>query len=435
MYADRFKIDVLLFWEHRDREVEVIAEVAKRLKHDHGLTVAIASSVYDRFFSLFFIRPKVVAFHSNKSLPPLFYSLYGDKLKYACLNWEQMLSAFNKTAAKKPDDFLNKNLMCNFVWGKDFYDFLVEMGTPPENVFITGRPSLSLLREKALRKPEIKHRIADHFKLDKNKKWLFFPLTCLHAFFDDELVRQFVRNKLISNHVGIEMAFARRDYVRNTVHSIFIWIDSLCAEMADDYQIILRPHPLISVEQHCDLFKRISGGVPTGVFISKALTAQDWLVASNACYTNYSSLALDAYFIKKPAFLMEPEPYPDFLAYEWFDAFERVNTLAALKDTLRKLPHWTFERNDIIENQFDTGRDGIEETAALLANFAKENEQYPKLDLSRLIRQVRNNPKDTLNLRSLKLYLSYKTNYKRHRIPSGRRCDFLANSEFRKMLS
>ena len=113
MYTDKFHVDILLFWEHKDREIEVIIEIAKELKYKHGLKIAIASTVYDRFFALFFTRPKIVVFHSNKSLPPLYYSIYKDQITYVCLNWEQMLSVFNKIAAKKPDDFLNKYLMKN----------------------------------------------------------------------------------------------------------------------------------------------------------------------------------------------------------------------------------------------------------------------------------------------------------------------------------
>jgi len=435
MYADKFNVDVLLFWEHRDREIEVIVKTARKLKHNHGLSVAIASTVYDRFFSLFFVRPKVVVFHSNKSLPPLFWALYREKINYVCLNWEQMLSTFNKTAAKKPDDFLNKHLMNNFVWGQGFYNFLIEIGVPSKNVFITGRPSLSLLREKALHKTEIKNKIADQYGLDKNIRWLFFPLTCLHAFFDDKLVRHFVRNTLISNQVDIDLAFARRDYVRSTVRTIFTWIDSLCAAESNNFQVILRPHPLISVEQHSELYKKLSGKIPPRVFITKELTAQEWLIASDACFTNYSSLALDAYFIKKPAFLMEPEPFPDFLFYEWFNAFKKLESYTELEDTIKKLDTWTFEKDDIVEGQFDTEHDAIKQTASFLSDFVKEIKRYPSLDLRRFIRQIKNDPKATLNLRSLKLYLSYKTNYKMNRIPIGRRSDFIDSSELKRMLA
>ena len=435
MYAENFKIDVLLFWEHRDREVEVIVEIAKKLKHDYGLSVAVASTVYDRFFSLFFVRPKVVVFHSNKSLPPLFYSFYGEKIKYACMNWEQMLSVFNKTAAKKADDYLNKSLMKNFAWGKNFCDFLIETGVPAENIILTGRPSLTILREKAANQSTIRQQIADRYNLDQKRPWLFFPLTCLHAFFDDRVVFNFAQNKLISNQVDYKLALARRDYVRRTVHTIFNWIDNISSAAAVSCHVVLRPHPLISVKQHADLFKELCGEIPSYVLITKDLTAQDWLVASDACYTNYSSVALDAYFLRKPSFLMMPEPFPDFLVYDWFDGFQKIKTINELVDSILNLKKWRFSKSKVVENQFENSLDAIAESAESIAKIARSVERYPSIGFSKLIREIKKSPKQTLNVASIWIYFAFKTNLAKRRIPIGRENDFVDNWEFKRLLA
>ena len=235
-----------------------------------------------------------------------------------------MLSVFNKKTAKKPDDFLNKHLMKNCAWGQNYREFLIEIGFPEKNIFVTGRPSLSILKMKAERGDNIRKQLAKKFDLDSGKIWLFFPLTCLHAFFSDNLIRNFIRNKRLSNQVDLELAFARRNYVQRTIHTIFSWIESLKTLEQKEFQIILRPHPLISEKQHQNLFQHLFGYVPKFVFITKSFSAHEWLIASDSCYSNYSSLVLDAYFINKPAYLMEPEPFPDFLIYEWFAGFSRA---------------------------------------------------------------------------------------------------------------
>ena len=102
MYFDKIYVDVLLFLEHKDRELEVVVEIARKLRAEYGLSVAIASTVFDRLFSLWMVRPKVVLFHSNKSLPPIFHTIYGDRIEYACLNWEQMLHVQQKNGPKAP---------------------------------------------------------------------------------------------------------------------------------------------------------------------------------------------------------------------------------------------------------------------------------------------------------------------------------------------
>jgi len=433
VYADGIRVDVLLFWEHKDREIEVIVEIARKLKREHDLSVAIASTVYDRFFALL-LRPKVVVFHSNKSLPPFYYNLYGPRVRYVCLNWEQMLSEFNKKAAKKADNHLNKEVMINCAWGDQYRDFLIESGVSPENVFVTGRPSLTLLKKKAGDFHRTRMQLAAQFHLDPNRKWLFFPLTCLHAFFSDQLVKGFVKNRLISNQVDEELAFKRRNYVRETVRIIFEWIHDLAEAEGDRLTIILRPHPLISVEQHIGLFRELFGSVPSSVFPTKKLTAQEWLIASDACYTNYSSLALDAYFIRKPSFLMEPRPFPDFLKYEWFKAFPRLKSFQELMDSVDRLDSWSFTQSQIVENQFATHLEGITETSKLIARLAREAIGYSLPFATKLLVGGLKEPRKTFCIRSLSRYVSMRSNTLRKRVPSGRRSDFLSGRQIRSLL-
>ena len=434
MYFDKLHVDVLMFLEHKDRELEVVIEIAKKLKREHGLSVAIASAVFDRLSSLWLIRPKVVLFHSNKTLPPIFYRVYGDRIGYACLNWEQMLSTFNKKTAKKPGDFLNKTLMKNFAWGKNYRDFLVDIGVPEENVSITGRPSLTLLRRKATRGREIRNLLARRYGLDENVRWLFFPLTCLHAFFSDAVVRRFARNADLSNEVDEALAFERRDYVRKTVHEIFRWIESLKNAQTKDFVIILRPHPIISVEEHIALFKSLFGYVPPYVFITKSESAQEWVVASDVCYTNYSSIALDAYFIKKPAYLMEPDPFPHFLKYEWFNGFRRLHAFEDLQDTLKAADTWRFQTSAVIEDEFETRLDGIHETAVFLAKLCRERESYPRPFYHRLLRGAFKEPRKYFHWRSQTKSIYMKWNVRMFTIPKGRRLDFFEFGEMKARL-
>ena len=60
MYSDGPVVDVLLFVEHRDRELEVVASIAQLLRERHGLSVAIASTLFDALLSAVSVRPRVV---------------------------------------------------------------------------------------------------------------------------------------------------------------------------------------------------------------------------------------------------------------------------------------------------------------------------------------------------------------------------------------
>lgn len=426
MYRDSYNVDVLLFIEHKDRELEVILEIARKLKFEHGLSVAIASLIFDRLNSLVMVRPKVVVFPSYGTMMYLFHAMYDDRVTYVNLNWEQMLSVLNKKY-RRPRDRLTKTVVKHCVWGVDFKKFLVANGVKVENVFITGKPATTLLKRKAADPLKIREAIAEKFQLDKNKKWLFFPMTCLHAFFDDYHVRSF-----ISDEIDETMAFARRDYVRRTLDDIFQWIALLQrANIESNFMIILRPHPSVSVQQYEKRFIELLGAIPPYVHIVKELTAHEWLIASDICYTNYSSLALDGYSIGKAVYLLEPEPFPSFLAYEWFDGFRRTTTFEEFCESIRRTNRAPSENSKVIEEQFDRNMEGISRTAELIAGFVEDKGITPSPSFAKLMVAIARVPRQPLGslLRflAMKLYLS-------HMIRPGLRVDYFSSEEIRDRL-
>jgi len=59
-YRDAKHVDILLFTEHRDRELEVVTEMARQIRSEHGRKVAIASSIFRPLLASLLVRPKVV---------------------------------------------------------------------------------------------------------------------------------------------------------------------------------------------------------------------------------------------------------------------------------------------------------------------------------------------------------------------------------------
>jgi len=349
--------------EHRDRELEVVLGIARQLKHRHGLSVAVGSTLYDKITAPLRVVPTVVAFPTRTAMMSVFYATYGDDVVYVNMNWEQMLSEFNMRYRRPRGAFVTETVK-HCAWGSAFRQFLVENGVAERNVFITGRPINTILKRAATRAGELRERLGRQFNMDTRRRWLFFPMTCLHAFFSDYHVRSFV-----GAEIAEEMAFGRRAYVLSTLEEIFRWIAAL-TEGSERIEVIMRPHPAVSARQHEDLFIATVGRVPRHVHVIKDHTALEWLVASDLCYTNYSSLALDAWVVGKPAFLLEPEPFPDYLRYEWFDAFRRLNTREAFLESVDTGSDSRVGHDSLIERQFDFSKDGIDETARVLADLA-----------------------------------------------------------------
>jgi hypothetical protein len=133
----------------------------------------------------------------------------------------------------------------------------------------------------------------------------------------------------------------------------------------------MRPHPSVSKDQYVERFTQLFGGVPPHVHISKAMNAHDWLVISDACYTNYSSLSLDGNAIHIPSYLVEPEPFPSFLEAPWFEGLPRLRTHEEFDAALRH-PQ-AAPRTPALDFHADTTLDPIRESARHLARFAQQS--------------------------------------------------------------
>lgn len=389
MYRDRYKVDVLFLLEHKDRELEVINEIASKLMLTYGHSSALASIIYHRIIAPILIEAKVIVFPSFGTMMNLCYSLTGDQVIYVNLNWEQMLSEINKEL-KKPKGFFAESILKHCAWGKDYKVYLMENSILEENIFETGKPSVFLLKKRMEKSIDIKTQISREFGLDLRRKFLFFPLTCLQAFKSDYHLKKFTEKG-----ISIEMALERRNYVSSTLDVIFRWVDKLASNRSD-INIILRPHPSVSVSQYKERFSQLLGYVPKNIIITKAHNAHDWLIASDVCFTNYSSLALDAFSVNKPTYLLEPQPFPEFLKYKWFDGFKKIANLKELQDAISTKNNNNSFSNVQLMKVYNTELNGVDKTAELLANFVSLNYKKGFRNYNKFINAVIKKPRQPL---------------------------------------
>lgn len=377
MYRDSHRVDVLFFVEHRDRELEVVSAIAKDLRERHGLRVAIASTLFHPLLSALTTKPRVVvstgiAPSASENQGPefihaIFQALYGDSITYACMNWEQVLSPINKSF-RPPRDSFTKKTVHHVSWGAEYRDFLISCGVQPDRIRTTGKPALSLLRDKLGRRHEaIRTDLARRTGVDLKKRWFFFPMTCHLAFFSDYHVRSRIGvgsdEKTVLEHAA---------YVRRTIDTIFRWLGQIDDSAAsNNVSIVLRPHPSVSVEQYEERFASLIGQVPAAVHVTKEGNAYEWLAVSEACLTNYSSLALDAVTVGRPAYLLEPEPFPWFLDVDWFHGIPRVATFDELVATFSGGHRTAAVPSDVISKHSTGDLDGVTATAERLADLAR----------------------------------------------------------------
>jgi hypothetical protein len=130
---------------------------------------------------------------------------------------------------------------------------------------------------------------------------------------------------------------------------------------------------------------------------------------------------------------MEPEPFPEFLAYEWFDGFTRINTFEQMAETILESPPKP-EPVDIIEEQFETALDGIKETADLIAGLSKATPNHPSTDWRRWVKSAIKDPRKYVDHISLMRYLKMNLGIRIHSVPEARRYDFFSAKEILERL-
>ena len=130
-------IDVLLFIEHKDRELEITLAIAAQLREKYKLNVEIASLIYESYSAALKYTPKVVVTPSTAfgrgSASWIFYQIFGNQITYVNMNYEQFISSW-KGEYKTPSHHMSINHQKQFVWGEYFASVLNKGGVSKENI-------------------------------------------------------------------------------------------------------------------------------------------------------------------------------------------------------------------------------------------------------------------------------------------------------------
>lgn len=376
-------IDVLYFIEHKDRELGIASEIKKKLKEENISTV-ILSIVYHPFYAMIHYKPKVILMPYCTSVRSpvahIFSTLYGEGVKIINMNYEQIINNYFRFLKRPSDDF-TKNKVIQLCWGKSMAEYYEKEKVKKENIFITGRPERILLNRLNYDKENIRSIIIKkHKKLTAWDKWYFFPLDDNFVFLDGLISKEIKKGVWEENKI-----LAYKDFLSKTVFKFVDWICQLYkAEWGQDMVFIIRPHPGVTVEVYEKLFKERIGGVPEFVYLTRDYTVKEWVVASNACFSNYSTVLLDALSIGKPSYLIYDELIDNEFKMDWFDDMKKITTY---QEFCSKLEHCDSYTSDIINKYIDCDKDGIEETVKIIS-ISLRGENKESIQFSNVIKCV-----------------------------------------------
>jgi surface carbohydrate biosynthesis protein len=323
----RSRCDVLLLCDHKDRELRSLQRISAQLKDEYGLSSAILSINFHGH-RILGLRPRIVAvpFSLGRSQWPLnlLTRFYGDELPIVHLNWEQHIGA-QFSQYKMPRTEIERKRLYHVTWSEEYRDKLISDGVPPDKIRVCGNPQMENLDFTPAEIVRYKSVISKEIPLDASKKLVFFPMNLIPAMLSEKDIEARVRLGF-PRDVAQEYVEMGRSY-RDAFVQMF-------KELSDDpsLEMIVRPHPLESVDQYREHFERLVGGVPANVVLTSKFTVREWIAVADVVGSTWSTVVYDVQCIGKPSFLYTPVPRPSWFNHWVMDAVPNLQSIAAVRD-------------------------------------------------------------------------------------------------------
>lgn len=295
---------VLIIYERKNRELEN-AVLLKCWFESQGHTCKISQFYEASNFVLLFFRKKydvmiVPHFYGDTSVYRGF-SRFGHADYVFNLQYEQVLSKkWSDVGHHNPKGEAKKALhMC---WGEETQNRLVNAGLDKNNLPIIPPLHFDLLRsEYRVSASDKKEQLAKVFSLNYSKKWNLFISSFTYADISDD------RLKMNENVAGVKLDGLKNVFT-DSRDIIVKWFEQ--ALLVDKESLfIYRPHP---DELNLEPLKELANQYPNFRIVN-ALAVKEWIIASDAIYSWYSTSVVEAHFLNKPYAILRPLSIPDYI--------------------------------------------------------------------------------------------------------------------------
>ncbi len=316
-------MDVLWLVEHTARESDAAGTVLALGAQRYGLTGAVRGlyqhipSYLEEFDPKVVVHPFVYFVKGALATEDVF-ARWPDAVHFN-MAWEQIhYQAHLKI--KAPSDETARKKTIHHAWGPFYTRYLLEHGVPAENIFENGHPAYQLYQEPYRRYFPDRNALAARHGLDASKKWLFVPENYRWAFAEGKLG---FFTSLGGDQADMERLVA---YSKDALADLFRQLSALSSRA--DLEIIFRPRPAVSMAEMKAFARGALGDVPGGPRFIKEGSVREWILASDAVLSSYSTSLVEAAVAGKPGAMFEPQPLPAGLHAAWYDHAPRVKSAA-----------------------------------------------------------------------------------------------------------
>lgn len=324
--------DIVILYEHVVRELDVACALKHYLRRDYGLNAELVQYPYGVAAALDKFDPEIVVL-------PFCYSDCYAVLKHdfaACLSqwprahyvnlaWEQLLYEGNRAAKTPGGEFATQHVL-HHAWSDFFARYLVEQGLASDHVFVNGHPAYALYDAPYRSFFKTRDELAQQYKLDPIKQWVFFPENYNWMFYRPAELRRLSGLGTGDKDQKAEAMSELQEFCEISFREVMRW----CADAArrGGYEFIVRPRPATPVEQFAAAAGDVLGDIPDRLHFLKEGTVREWILASDIVISSHSTSLIEAAVAGKAAFMLAPFPMPSSLRVGWQECTAHLHTQA-----------------------------------------------------------------------------------------------------------
>lgn len=277
-------IDVIIFYEHVNREFESVNELKKNLSLK-GVKSIIIPVHYNKYINLFFWKPKLILmpflYDKNIDLHLMYEKLYG-KIKVVNLASEQILDSQTILSHLPKDSYSINATHC--AWSNKYKDSLLNVGVKNERIWLIGNPRIDA---GLLINPE------------REMKYILIPTSFARTFISDSYIDKIRVDK---NIYLMRVAHAKkaRDEFFKLIYKL--------SKTFDKETYVLRPHPNVNIEHYLKSFLIINSinKLPKNIIINPSGSIYSALSTAKLVISWFSTTIVESYLFGVKHIVYDP---------------------------------------------------------------------------------------------------------------------------------
>lgn len=317
------KIDVLIVFEHRNRELESAVRISSILKQN-GFTCEIVQIGWNEAIAKYKYSPKTLVVpwcYDDRDLSGwLEYKAQNHRLNIVNLHCEQ-LTFSDAIDFTLPQGIAKKTYHCS--WGDYFTKNLLESGVDLKTIIQTGSPRLDFFKP-FFEKAE-KSDYAGMYNLKSRSKWVLLVGNFSQIYLSKARIEELEKRGFNNMQQSVDLA-------TKSFCIIVEWIRKILNQNYD-IEYIYRPHPSEKINESLNELENSY----ENFHIIKDEEIRKWYQVCDVAFVWCSTSSVEAAYSGIPVFSLRPIEFPDNKKIELVELLDQIKNYEDLRNLIENI--------------------------------------------------------------------------------------------------